>query len=175
VSLLAIAYPQLNEKDFQRIENYRMDHDYMFHVVRPHFTFVFHVNDFSTGDFSDEIKKQLDGMRAISFCLRSSLINKDDFKEYYHAFLAPQEGYSDIVKLHDRLYSGKLSKHHRHDIGFIPHITIGNSTDEMICRKMVDAWNAESFSIRGVISSIDIIEYENEKAETIEKINLESR
>jgi 2'-5' RNA ligase superfamily len=172
VKFLVIAYPELADEDLLRIESYRRENDKMFDIVRPHFTFVFPVTDFSVTDFTTEIKKQLGQAGPISFCLRCAVINKDDFSEYYHAFLVPDEGFSEIVKLHDRLYSGKLSVHHRLDIDFIPHIGIGNSTDKSACKKMVDDWNSQPFLISGIISALDIVQYENDKVTTIERIKL---
>jgi hypothetical protein len=144
----------------------------MFDVVRPHFTFVFPVAGISSADFTTEIKKQLGQAEPISFCLRCATINKDDFSEYYHAFLVPDEGFSQIVKLHDKLYSDKLFLHQRLDIDFIPHIGIGNSTDELACKKMVDEWNSKPFLISGTICTFNIVQYENDKVTTIEKIKL---
>jgi hypothetical protein len=172
MSLLAISYPDLSTEDFSLIENYRKDHDKMFDVVRPHFTFVFPVSDISAADFSSEVKKQLKNASPISFCLRCAVINKDDFTEYYHAFLVPDEGFSGMVKLHDQLYSEKLAVHHRLDIDFIPHIGVGNSMDKFDCKKMVDEWNSKTFLIKGTISTFDIVQYENNKVTTIEKIKL---
>lgn len=172
MKLLVIAYPKLSEEDLLQIENCRKHNDKMFSVVKPHFTFVFPVDGISIADFSSEIKIQLDQAKPISFCFRCATINKDDFSENYHAFLVPDEGFSQIVKLHDKLYSGKLFIHQRLDIDFIPHITIGNSSDKMICKKMVDEWNAKEFTISGTISSVDIVEFENNKVKTIEKIKL---
>jgi 2'-5' RNA ligase len=172
MKLLVIAYPKLTDEDLLRIENFRKENDKMFDVVRPHFTFVFPVADISVADFTAEIKEQLKQAEPISFCLRCSTINKDDFSEYYHAFIVPDEGFSQIVKLHDKLYSDKLFIHQRLDIDFIPHITIGNSKDKLVCKKMVDEWNSKTFLITGTVSTLDIAQYENDKVTTIEKITL---
>jgi len=173
MKLLAVAYPELSEKDFKLIENYRREHDSLYDIIRTHFTLVFPVRDFSEKIFAEEIKKQLQGIQAFTFTLRSATINKDAFTENYYAFLVPDEGHSNIIKLHDKLYCGRLSPYLRLDIDFIPHITIGNSTDIMACKKMVDDWNSNDFEITGKISSIDIINYE--KATTLEKIKFLSK
>lgn len=84
----------------------------------------------------------------------------------------PDEGYSRIVKLHDRLYSDKLKDNLRLDLDFIPHIGIGNSLDRYKCKKMVDEWNKEEFELRGTISRLKIVRYENDVVTTIEEIKL---
>lgn len=170
MKLLAVTYPELSEKDFRIIENYRRQHDSLYSIIRTHFTIVFPVKDFSEKIFTEEIKKQLQGIEPFSFTLRSATINKDAFIDNYYAFLVPDEGQSKIRKMHDKLYSGKLASYHQLDIDFIPHITIGNSTNVIACKKMVDDWNSNDFEITGRISSVDIVNYEG--ATTLEKIKL---
>jgi 2'-5' RNA ligase len=173
MKLLAVAYPELNEKDYQLIESYRREHDTLYEIIRTHFTLVFPVKDFSEKIFTAEIKNQLKGIDPFSFFIRSATINKDAFTENYYAFLVPDEGHSNIIKMHDKLYSGRLFPYQRLDIDFIPHITIGNSTNIMACKKMVDDWNSGDFEISGRITSLDIVNYE--QATTLEKIKLPVR
>lgn len=170
MKLLAVAYPELSKKDYTLIENYRREHDSLYNIIRTHFTLVFPVKDFSEKIFTEEIKNQLKEVQPFSFTLRSATINKDAFTENYYAFLVPDEGHSRILKLHDKLYSGKLFPHQRLDIDFIPHITLGNSTNIMACKRMVDDWNTNEFEISGTISTLDIVNYE--QATTLEKIKL---
>lgn len=84
----------------------------------------------------------------------------------------PDEGSSRIVKLHDKLYSDKLKDNLRLDLDFIPLIGIGNSQDRHKCKKMVDEWNKEEFELRGTISRLKIVRYENDVVTTIEEIKL---
>ena len=58
------------------------------------------------------------------------------------------------------------------DIDFIPHIGIGNSKDKYKCKKMVDEWNENDFSIAGTISQLSIVKYENNIIEIIRQIKL---
>jgi len=172
MALLLIACPELIHTDLELIQGYRKAHDKLYKIVDPHFTFVFPVHGISIADFSAEIKKQLLGENSIMFCLKSAIANKDAFSETYNAFLVPDEGYSQIVKLHDKLYSGALSAHHRTDIEYIPHITIGSSHDSAACQKLADEWNTNYFAICGSISSFEIADYENGVITSVEKIQL---
>ncbi len=172
MNLHVIAYPELTVTDHERIQLFRRDHNSLFKVIEPHCTIVFSVPDMPPEDFIAEIKKQIDRTPAIRFCIRCAVINKDSFSNNYDAFLVPDEGFSRIVKLHDKLYSDKLSHHHRLDISYIPHISIANSPDVPSIKKIVDQWNEKEFAINGIISSLDIINYENRVVTTIEKIQL---
>ena len=171
MNLHVIAYPELAAADYELIQLYRRDHNSLFKVIEPHFTIVFSVPDVPPADFIAEIKNKL-RTPAIRFCLRCAVINKDSFSNNYDAFLVPDEGFGRIVKIHDKLYSDKLSDHHRLDISYIPHLSIANSPDVQPIKKIVDQWNEKEFAINGIISSLDIINYENRVITTIEKIQL---
>ncbi len=158
MAYLVLSYPVIKDADFELIQHYRKDNDELFYsVVDPHFTIVFPVFDFPEELFINEVTERTKGIKKVDFNLRCATINKDAFKDYYHTFLVPDEGYSKIIKLHDKLYSGKFKNDLRLDLDFIPHIGIGNSKDKFRCKQMVDEWNGKEFSIEGVISSLSII------------------
>ena len=173
MAYLVLAYPELSSKNFDQIQNYRRDNDeLLFKVVEPHFTIVFPVFDISMDEFVREVKDKSESLTKFDFVIRCATINKDAFSDYYHAFIVPDEGYSRIVKLHDKLYSKKLKDNLRLDIDFIPHIGIGNSKDKFLSKKMVDDWNKNEFSISGTISRLTVVNYENEMLTKIEDIKL---
>jgi hypothetical protein len=172
MNLHVIAYPELAPGDHEAIQVFRRDYNSLFKVIAPHFTIVFSVPDMPPEHFIAEIKKQMGNAFAIRFCMRCAVVNKDSFSNHYDAFLVPDEGFSQIVRLHDKLYSDQLSRHHRLDISYIPHISIANSTNVRSVKTIVDQWNEKEFTLKGVISSLDIINYENRTVTTIEKIRL---
>jgi hypothetical protein len=174
MAYLVIAYPELAKNDFDRIQHYREENDKLFfNVVAPHFTIVFPIFGMAENEFINEVRLQVTNIEKFSFKIRCSTINKDSFSHYYHAFLVPDEGFSNIVKLHDKIYSDKLKGNLRLDIDFIPHIGIGNSLDKGFCKSMVDEWNRNDFLIAGSVNKLTIVNYENDKGITeIENINL---
>ena len=173
MAYLVVAYPQLTNDHYVQIQDFRKAHDQLyFNVIEPHFTIVFPVFDMARHEFVDEVRARSVGMTGFDFVIRCATVNKDAFNEYYHSFLVPDEGYSRIVKLHDSLYSEKLSDHLRLDIDFIPHIGIGNSKDPHACKKMTDLWHENEFAIHGRISMLAIVQYENNTTITIGEIQL---
>jgi hypothetical protein len=84
----------------------------------------------------------------------------------------PDNGYSDIAKLHDKLYSGMLAPHQRFDIDFIPHISIGDSENASTSKKRIDDLNAQGVLVGGRIDSLDVIELVDGGVNTVEKIRL---
>ncbi|MBK7851688.1 MAG: hypothetical protein IPJ66_11265 [Bacteroidetes bacterium] len=99
--------------------------------------------------------------------LRSVVINKDAFSNQYHVFLVPDEGLSSLIKLYEIFYSDTFKENHRFDIDFIPHLGIENSTDKDSVKTWVDEWNSKDFSVKGQISALTIVHYEDGKVENI--------
>ncbi|HKU18102.1 MAG TPA: 2'-5' RNA ligase family protein [Candidatus Saccharimonadales bacterium] len=173
MAYLVIAYPELQQADFDWIQNYRKANDpRYFSVVEPHITLVFAISDIDKDSFVSEVKQKLVGTEAFDLEIKVATINQNDDGSYYHEFLVPDTGYSNIVKLHDKLYSGLFAPHLRFDIDFIPHIGIGNSDKAQTSKKRVDDLNKQELAIKGRIGSIDVIEYADGKVSTVEKIRL---
>ena len=168
-----ISYPKISKIDFDFVQNYRKVNDpKYFSMVDPHITFVFPIPNFSESEFIDEVARQSAGTAKFDFTIRCAMINQDASGEFFHEFLVPDEGYSHIVKLHDKLYSGKFFDNLRFDIDFIPHIGIGNSENVLTCKKNIDDLNSQSLIIEGSVQVLDIVKYENDKIETVETIEL---
>ncbi len=173
MSYLVVAYPKISQKDFDWIQEYRKENDpRYFSLIEPHITLVFSISDLTKEVFIEEIMKQTSGIKKFNFEMKVATINQDDSGEYYHEFLVPDMGYSDIVKLHDKLYSESFLKYLRFDIDFIPHIGIGNSEDATISKKRIDQINSQNISIPGTVDEIDIIEYNDGGITTLEKVAL---
>lgn len=173
MSILALAYPKISKEDYCWIQQLRKNHDELYYqVVDPHFTLVFPTFNRSEEEFTTEIANKSANFGQIDFTIRCAVIDKDAFNEYWHVFLVPDQGFSSIIKLHDQLYSENLLDSLLLEIPFIPHIGIGNSKDKWECKKLIDEINRNNINITGVIDSIDIIRFENNKVEKIKKIIL---
>ena len=169
MSLAIVGYPQLAQEDTEWIRSIRTQHEQLSHsALAPHFTLVFPLATVSESQLADYLKQQLAGCHGIQFVLRSSILVKDDSGDSYFVLLVPDEGFSSIVKLHDKLYTGILAPALRLDIPYIPHITVGYSPDAQACKMLVDTLNQEEFAIRGEISGLDLIRKDADKVWTIE-------
>ncbi len=158
-----LAYPEINRKDHNWIQEFRKKNDALYYeLVAPHFAFVFPSESLNEKEFVDEVKAKADGFRTIPFEIKCATVNKDAFLDDYHLLLVPDKGYSDVVKLHDRLYSGRLFEDLRLDIDFIPHVGIANSKDKFEVKEWADQWNSEDFSIDGRIDRLTVIEYDGQ-------------
>ena len=167
-----LAYPQLKNTDYTFIQEFRKKYDALYYtVIEPHFSFVFPIDEIEEDAFIAEIRDKSAGVASFNFEIKCAVVNKDAVSEIYHLLLVPEKGYSRVVKLHDKLYSGLLFPHLRLDIDFIPHVAIANSKDKYEVKSWADNWNREEFSIKGRVNSITIIEYSNSNLTDIEKID----
>ncbi len=173
MALAVPAYPEMARSDYERIQEFRKEHDLYYQVIEPHFTLAFPLwIPMESQIFVEEIEKQTQGFPPFDFCLRCATLNKDAFNDLYHVFLVPDEGYSKVVKLYDRLCSGWLFQFRLLDIDYIPHIGIGNSTDAGQCLEMIHRWNQTEFAIPGRVTALDVVIYENQTVRTIQRIAL---
>lgn len=173
MALGVLAYPKISLSNFNDIQAFRKAHDELyFSIVYPHFAFVFPMTSINKKQFIEEVSEQAKGVKKIEFEIRCATINKDAFLDYYHVLLVPDKGYSDVVKLHDKLYSEVFFNELILEIDFIPHIGIANSKDKYEVKNWVDQWNAKEFSISGTIESLTVIDYTNNILKDLKHIKL---
>ncbi|HEX8069552.1 MAG TPA: 2'-5' RNA ligase family protein [Pyrinomonadaceae bacterium] len=173
MALLVLAYPRLARADYDWIQAVRAQHDERyFSVVAPHFTLVFPFTGMTHEAFGAHVRRQAAGVRAVSFVLRCAIVVEDDSRQFSHVFLVPDEGFGEIVRLHDRLYRDALAASLRLDITFIPHVGVGNGRDARACKALADELNARPFGVAGTIDTLDVVWYEHGRVQTVEQIAL---
>lgn len=167
------SYPTIKNEHYLLIQDFRKQNDELYYTVaEPHFAFVFPVSEIPRDKFIEEAITKAKGSKPIDFEIRCATVNKDIFLDYYHLLLVPDKGYSDVVKLHDKLYSGLLFPHLRLDIDFIPHVGIANARDKYNVKKWAGQWNAKDFCINGTIEKLMVVDYTNNILTDILEINL---
>jgi len=172
-SILVLAFPKIRVSDYKWIQLIRRKHDKAFYnFVEPHFTIVFPVFNFNLNKISAHVLRMSENIKPIKFLIRTATIVKDSFSDGVDVFLTPDEGNSDIIKPHDKLYTGVLFKELRLDIPFIPHIAIGRGKNAIESKKIADKINKEKFIIKGSINELDLVEYEYPIVKTIKKFKL---
>jgi 2'-5' RNA ligase len=172
MSLLVLAFPELHKEDFDTIQSFRKEHDALYSIVEPHFTLVFPIVDIPTDEFIREITEKANSFHSIEIKIREAIIHKDELTDQYLAFLVPDEGYDNLVRLHDMLYSEKLKSNLRYDIPYVPHITIGKAKEKIQVERMVDKWNTRHRVISGQVSKLAIVKYENNRLQKLLEIIL---
>lgn len=173
MALAVVNYPTLSEADFAWIQSFREAHDPLyFHVVDPHFTVIFPTEEIPEQTLIDHVRAHAKASRAFDVVFRCAILGDPDFQGHAHAFLVPDEGFSDIVRLHDRLYTGPLASELRLDLPFVPHMGVANTPRPESCKTLIDQINAEPFEIRGRFETLDVIGYDGKTVWTIEQFLL---
>lgn len=171
MAYLALAYPDIDQADYDWIQDIRKKHDERYiDVVQPHFTLVFSTTKLSLEEFTQHIKEKIKGFQEFDISLDSAKVVEDDSKEFFHTFLIPSKGFDEINKIHDELYTGLLESELRHDIPFIPHVGIGTSDNQQEAEEVVSKVMEAQRQIVGAVSKITIVEFDGKKVVDLQTI-----
>jgi hypothetical protein len=161
MALAVVNYPTLSDDDFAWIQSLRREHDGLyFDVIDPHLPFVFPTDEVAEATLIDHVQRHTRVTSPFEVVFRCVLLGDPDFQDHAHAFLIPDEGFSDVVHLHDRLYTGPLASELQLDLPFLPHVGIANAPTPEACKTIVDDLNARAFEIRGRVETMNVIGYD---------------
>ena len=108
------------------IEQLRKQFDPLARTIEPHITVVFPFeSDLQIEQLHAHVWQAIQGTGPFQVGL-SGITGADD--EYL--FLNVKKGNDEIIKLHDRLYSGLLAEHLCITHTYIPHLTVGRLKDK---------------------------------------------
>jgi hypothetical protein len=136
-------------------------------VVSAHFTLVFPTQALSADALVAHVRTCASEAEPIGFVLRSALVVADHFTDAWHVFLVPDEGNSQLIKLHDHLYRGQMASELRLDIPYIPHLGIGSNEAAAVCKALADELNDMNLTIEGQISELTIGDYDGKSVRDI--------
>ncbi len=154
--LYTLAYPVLSEHDSRWIEAFRHEHDPQFAVVNAHFTMAFGCTDIGEDVYISHVEAASSLAHQIRFTCRYAMLGADHQTDSAYVFLVPDEGYSDLSRLHDHLYRGVLAEHLRLDAPFIPHITIGACSDRGLAKCLCDDLNDRGMEVGGLVNTLTV-------------------
>jgi len=159
MKLAVVAFPSFDDADRQWIESFRTKHDPQVARIGVHFTLVFPL-EASPEDVGPEIATAAQSAAPIAFTVRRAEAIADAFGHGSHVFLVPDEGAAQISALHDRLYAGTLRAHHRSDIPFVPHMTVGTAPDSASALILATTLDVRARSVRGTVDALDLLDVE---------------
>lgn len=134
---------------------------------------VFGIADISAKDYIEHIRARLIGQSKIDFVCRYATLGDDSESDDFYVFLTPDEGLSDICRLHDSLYAGLLKKFHRIEIPYIPHIGIATLQDAGKIQALCDGLNTQNLCISGTLEGATVCQYDGIQVVNIENIEFE--
>lgn len=162
MALAVLGYPSLDAADFRYIQAFRADHDPLFRIVAPHLTLVFPVEELPEDTLVGHARHVAQQLPQVKFVLRSLKVYlPHPGEEDAPIFLIPDEGYDVLLQFHDRLYSGPLAPYARHDMAFIPHITIGRKRDQAAAQRAVAEFGPQGFAMHGTLTRLTVVRYAN--------------
>lgn len=176
MALLAVTFPMLSPRDLEWIQQLRAEYDRQkYDLIDPHLTLVFPADRIAEGEFVEHVNTVCGRFSEISFVLRGALTLNAAFDERRYLFLVPEEGYTDLVQIHDALYAGVLAEELRADIPYVPHLTIGESENADIILNVADGINNSGIAIRGRTTEIDMLRLEGGKISRISTTRLRNK
>lgn len=163
-TLYTLAYPEFMDDGFEGIEEIRRVNDPQYALVLPHFTMVFAcVARIAQGEYLDHVRSVCRSARPFEFVCRYVMFDVDARTGKAYACLVPDEGFSNIARLHDALYRGVLASSLRLDIPYIPHITIASNLDPSDAKNLCDELNAQGVKVTGRVDALTVAALENAK------------
>jgi 2'-5' RNA ligase len=173
MSIAVIAYPKFipNENKFFSVNRTKYP-KLTYPKFESHFTLIFPQVSVPLESLVEHVQAVVVDQPAIPFSMRRVQAVADVLSDNTYLFLVPDEGYEAVFQLHDRLYTGVLAAELRTDIPFIPHITIGYTSDAAYCRQIADEWNAQTWEIMGRIELLDVVELSGDSGQTVAQIAL---
>ena len=175
--LLCLAYPRLTEADTKLISNFRREHDKKYvDVVEAHWTMIFPGSSegITQDDLEGHIRAVAAGSASVDFTSRYALVYDDDGCDDYYIFLVPDEGFSGISLLHDRLYADFMRPKLRLDIPYVPHIGIATSKDREELYDLATEWNRRGYEISGTIDALTLSYYDGGQVTDLKRFPLKT-
>lgn len=171
--LYTLGFPQLAPADRRMIEDFRKAHDPPYRdVVQAHVTLVFGIEDVDPAAYIAHIRAVTQTANPIDFVCRYAMLGSDHASDDAYVFLVPDEGFSAISLLHDRLYTGLLAPKLRLDLPFIPHITLGTLADRQATKALCDGLNEKGVHVAGRLTDLSVCALRDGKIAKLEKLGL---
>jgi hypothetical protein len=152
-ALEVVAKPEFGKAELEWLKKLRETKAHS--VGTPYFTLVF-----PGADYVPDVVKHVEAVCAftprIRFCLRSAMMVPEHQTGWFHVFLVPDEGFSTIIRFHDRLHVGPLACCLRRDAPYIPHMTVASTADPDDARHLMSSLNSKDLAINGRIDEVEI-------------------
>ncbi len=157
-----MIFPKFNNMEI--IDSIRKKYDPLADLVRPHITLVFPFHsDITDAELGSHIENAISGISPFSLHPAGIFKQEDAFGNYL--FLDVKEGKKELIRLHDRLYSGVLSSFSA-EIPYSPHMTLGKLESRASLNTAYEAVKNISESFCTVADTISVEEI-GEQGESI--------
>jgi 2'-5' RNA ligase len=172
MTLLLIAYPDLDAEDRARLREIRRAHDPQYGIVEPHFTFVFPVAGIAAATFTAHVTGVLAKLPPIAFEFRQAIVIEDAVDARGHVCLLPGAGHDAMWALHSNLHTGPLVAYAASETPFVPHLTIACKDSVAAAQELAEELNQAGAWPSGVLRSFAVVEFDRGALHELERIDL---
>ena len=144
--------------DLSAVEAFRQSCDPLAASVRAHITLAYPFDDPAPADaFAASLEPLATSVRPFAVVLRRLVVVDDQY-----LFLLADGGAEEIQKLHDAIYAGPLDGLPR-PTDFVPHMTIGRSSDPAQIAAAARAAERASISLIGMATALSVYRISGQK------------
>lgn len=134
------------------IDELRQKYDSLHNLIPPHITLVFPFRShISTEDLITHIKEAIIPIRPFELILQGITGNQNQY-----LFLNVKKGNDEMIKLHDRLYTGILEQNLNRNVSYLPHMTVGRIHNKEQFVKVIDVTKDFNYKFSTIISQISV-------------------
>lgn len=153
-----VHYPAIETKQINQL---RKRYDPQVNLIEPHITVVFPVPEV-VGErrLFLHLEQVLRGWQPFVIQLRGLHQSADN-----SLFLLVQEGSSEIIRLHNELYTGVLAEFHRDDLPFVPHITLGSFSEDEHYRHALHEAEQLGFEYMSLFDRLHLVKVNGERSQ----------
>lgn len=158
MALSVLARPRLTAADAAWVRVLRDRHASGLEApeIGPHVTLVFPTESTDATTATGHLAVVAGETAAFSLAFRCALPVLDPQSGGTYIYLVPDEGFSTLVRLHDRLYSGPFADALNLDIPYIPHITLGRIAEAKLARALADDLNSQEPEILARLETVEL-------------------
>jgi len=147
-----VIFPKFQNIDI--INEFRQKYDPLADKIAPHITLVFPFeSQISTSELRKHMQQTISDIQP--FAIKLCGIREHDNK---YLFLNVINGNDQIIKLHDWLYTGILSKHLLKEITYVPHLTIGCIDNENEFHRILHTVKFKDIEFETKITHISVMQ-----------------
>ncbi|MEQ8814847.1 MAG: 2'-5' RNA ligase family protein [Thalassobaculum sp.] len=158
MSLAVLGRPRLKAADAAWITALRDRHGKALATpeIGPHVTLVFPTGATDATTATGHLAMVAGETPPLDLAFRCALPVPDPDSGDTFVYLVPDEGFSTLVRLHDRLYSGPFAEALRLDLPYIPHITLGRIAEAKLARALADDLNGQEPEIGARLETVEL-------------------
>ncbi|MCH7983107.1 MAG: 2'-5' RNA ligase family protein [Chloroflexi bacterium] len=154
--LFVLAIPDFAPGDRDWMAGVRARFDPAVSIVAPHFTLVFPGHSVSTDTLVSHVLENVGYQSQFRVRLTAVEVLDSSHDGANYVSLIPTDDFNEILRLHDRLYSGLLEQYLRKDLPYKPHLTIGRFEMRADAARLVEELSNNEIDIMAKVTELTV-------------------